>query len=439
VPAVGGTRFVPAPDPVAADYLLLGLRFDQHMPGLVDGYFGPADLKARADTEQKRSPTRLRDDVAALSDRVAREIEEADRREWLAAQLDALDAHARALGGDALPYIEYVERCMGFPPRRHHEAEFEEAVAEIDDVLPGPGSVAERLEAWDRELEVPVERIPSMAEWLLDRFRQRASGDFGLPDRESIRLQIVRDQPWIAYCWYEGGRRSRVDINVDLPVTASDLIVTIAHEAYPGHHLESAWKEADLVDRRRWLESSLILTNTPQGPVSEGLARFGTRFASPLDQRAGLLVELFERAGMAVAADRARAADMAEKAVALIAPRDVLEAATDEAALKRHADGVSHDEALTYLREVGRYAPDVAAKRLEFIEDPLSRLYVFAYERGEALVTRWVETAEAPDRVGRFGRLLHELVTPGRLLADPGGERRPAPAGEPAVRRATPS
>ena len=49
-------RTVPAPDPVARDYVLLGLRLDQHLPGLVDGYFGPADLKAQVDMEQLRSP-----------------------------------------------------------------------------------------------------------------------------------------------------------------------------------------------------------------------------------------------------------------------------------------------------------------------------------------------------------------------------------------------
>ena len=46
VPAVGGTRQVPEPDPIAADYLRLGLRLDQHAPGTVDGFFGPAALKA---------------------------------------------------------------------------------------------------------------------------------------------------------------------------------------------------------------------------------------------------------------------------------------------------------------------------------------------------------------------------------------------------------
>jgi hypothetical protein len=417
VPAVGGTRLIAAPDPIAAAYVTLGLRLDQHMPGLVDGYYGPADLKARVDIDQLRSPRRLIDDVAALTETVAAEIDDPARRAWLTAQLHALDGHARAIAGEALPYVDYVARCMGFAPRRHADSEFDGAVATVDAVLPGPGSVAERLEAWDRQLAIPVDRIPAVADWLLGLFRERAGRDFGLPDDESIRLEIVRDQPWIAYDWYEGGRRSRVDLNVDLSVTAPDLIVTIAHEAYPGHHLEYAWKETELVDGRGRLEASIILTNTPEGPVSEGLARYGTRFASPLDERAGLIVELFDRAGMAVAGDRAAAGELAEKAVALIGPRNVLEAATDEAALRRHADGASHDEALAYLQEVGRYPEEVARKRLEFIEDPLSRLYVFAYEEGEALVATWVEQAEAPDQVGRFGTLLREQVTPGRLLA----------------------
>ena len=44
-PALGGERTVPAPDAVAADYVLLALRLGQRIEGLVDGYFGPADIK----------------------------------------------------------------------------------------------------------------------------------------------------------------------------------------------------------------------------------------------------------------------------------------------------------------------------------------------------------------------------------------------------------
>ena len=55
VPAVGGTRTVPEPDAIAIDHLLLGLRTDQHVPGLVDAYHGPASLKAQVELEAKRA------------------------------------------------------------------------------------------------------------------------------------------------------------------------------------------------------------------------------------------------------------------------------------------------------------------------------------------------------------------------------------------------
>ena len=106
--------------------------------------------------------------------------------------------------------------------------------------------------------------------------------------------------------------------------------------------------------------------------------------------------------------------------MALEGPRHRLAASRGNAALMRHADGASHDEVLAYLQDAGGYAPKVAAKLLEFIEHPLWRTYVFVYNEGEALLRRWVEAAPAPERVARFGRLLHEQVTPGRLLAELG-------------------
>jgi hypothetical protein len=419
-PALGATRRIPAPDPIAADYLLLGLRLDQQIPGLVDSYSGPADLKARADLEQRRAPARLLEDIAALADRVERDVDEDDRRDWMLAQLRALDAHTRAVAGEPLPYIEYVERSLGYPPSRHADEEFDDAAAAIDDLLPGDGSILDRLDAWDRAIEIPPSEIPAVSDWLLDRFRERARQDFGLPPGETVRLTTARDQPWMAYHRYLGGGRSTVEVNVDLPVSAHDLVVTLGHEVYPGHHLEASWREVDLLHERGRLEVSMILSTTPESPVSEGLARYGTRFASPLDERAELLIEVLERAGSPVVADRGAARDVAERTVRLAAPRERLEAATDEAALRLHHDGASPEDVMRYLREVGRYRDPVASKRLAFIDDPLSRLYVFAYETGEALVAAWVETAEAPDQVGRFGRLLHEQVTPGRLLAESG-------------------
>ena len=67
---------------------------------------------------------------------------------------------------------------------------------------------------------------------------------------------------------------------------------------------------------------------------------------------------------------------------------------------------------LAYLQDVGRYTPATAAKRLEFIEHPLWRTYVFVYAEGEALLARWVDAVPDDERPARFGRLLHEQLTP---------------------------
>ena len=417
VPAVGGTREVPAPDPIATDYLLLALRLDQRVPGLVDGYFGPASLKAQVDLEQHRAPARLRDDAVALRERVAGEVSETDRRAWLDAQLVALEAQAAALAGEPLPYPEHVARCMGFAPPRRPDQAFAQARAAIDEILPGDAPIADRLAAWDAGLEIRVDRLPAVIDWLVERFRARASIDFGLPNGEGLTVNLVRDQPWSGYNWFDGGRRSRVDINTDLPVRAPDLVHTVAHETYPGHHLEHAWKEAELVDGRRRLEASILLINTPECLISEGLADLGVRFAVPADDHVDLLVELFERAGLVAGRDVA-GRDVAERAVALAAPRRVLAAVRGNAAFLRHADGASHDEVRDYLRDVGGFAPAVAEKRLEFIEHPLWRTYVFVYAEGHDLLARWLEAVPAGERTGRFGRLLREQVTPASILAE---------------------
>ena len=200
---------------------------------------------------------------------------------------------------------------------------------------------------------------------------------------------IVRDRAWIAYCWYLGGRRSRLEINVDLPVTAPDLIVTLGHEGYPGHHLEGAWKETDLVDGHR----AGGVDDPDQHARGTGQRRAGPLWHPvrlPARRRAELLLELFDRAGLTVAADPAAAREIAERAVRLIVPRNPSmrdrRGRTSTARRWRRREDV-----LAYLRDVGRYPGEVAAKRLEFIDDPLSRLYVFAYDQGEELVARWVE------------------------------------------------
>lgn len=420
VPAVGGTRSVSAPDPVARDYVLLALRLDLHLPGTVDGYYGPADLKARVDMEQLRPAVRLADDAAELRARLVAEVPEVDRRHWLDLQLRALETQARAQAGVSLPYVDHVRRCFAYGPVRRPGSRFAEAAAALDALLPGPGALADRLAAEDESWTIEPGRVARVVDVLVTRYRERATRLFGLPEGEELRVTLVRNQPWSGYSWYDGGFRSRVAINLDLPIRLPGLVGIVAHETYPGHHLEHAHKEQALVEAQGRLEASVLLLNTPECLISEGLAELGRDMAVPPADRADLLVELAPLAGLALADDPAALRAAADRRAAIADARAILEEAVVNAALLRHEDGWPIDAVRGYLVEVARVEPGVADKRLEFIEHPLWRTCVFVYAEGEALLRRWLDAAPAADRVAWFGRLLREPLTPPAIEAELG-------------------
>jgi hypothetical protein len=419
-PAVGGEREVHVPDPVARDYLLLALRLDQRIAGLVDGYFGPADLKALVDMEQLRSPTRLAEDAATLRARLPAEVEEPDRRRWLDVQLVALEAQAGALAGDGLPYLEHVTACFDHRPTRTPEAVFDAAAAELDALLPGEGPLAPRITAWDDRFTIPVERVRRVVDALLPGFRRRAEALFGLPDGEDLAVSLVRGQPWSGYNWYDGGRRSRVDLNTDLPIRAADLLSVLPHETYPGHHLEHAWHEAHLVDGLGRMEASVLCINTPECLLSEGLADLGRRFAVPADEEAAILAEVYRLVGFPDLGDAARVRATAERQVAISRALTAVRGVAGNAALMLHADGAPRAEVLAYLERRLLATPERAAKRLEFISHPLWRAYVFVYFEGERLLRRWLEMVPAAQQPARFRRLLVEQLTPSAILEEIG-------------------
>ena len=417
--AVGGVREVPVPDAIARDYLLLALRLDQHVPGTVDGYFGPASLKAQADMEQLRSPARLAEDAGALRARLADEIpEDAARRHWLDLQLVALETLARTAAGEAIPYLDQVTRCFAFTPSRRPDARFAAAAAALDSLLDGSGSLAERLAAEDARWTVPPDRVTAVVDALVPRYRAWAAHHYPMPPDEDLRVSLVHDQPWSGYNWYDGGYRSRVDFNLDLPVRLPSFIGTVAHETYPGHHLEHARKEQVLVEELGHLEASVLVINSPECLISEGLANLGRELVVPPDDRPALLAELASVAGLDLADDPRTLEEAAARQALIASHRETLDEARLNAALMLHDEGLSRDEVLAYLVDVGRFAPAMAAKRLEFIEHPLWRLYIYVYFEGEQLLRRWLHLVPEADRPARFGRLLAEPLSPRSIQAE---------------------
>src|SRR5262249_48876745 len=151
---------------------------------------------------------------------------------------------------------------------------------------------------------------------------------------EDSYLELVTNEPWAAFNYYEGDLRSRVVINTDLPVWSHRLPHLVAHELYPGHHTEHAGKEQALVRDHGYLEESILLTGTPQSLVSEGIAECAPEIAFGEGYHARA-AELLHPLGIHYDAERA---ERRHRALHLL--REV----ADNMAFLLNADGRPRDE-----------------------------------------------------------------------------------------------
>src|SRR5437764_12453714 len=178
---------------VVERYIVLGLELGRHIDGMVDAYYGPADLKERVDAAPPVAPVRLAADARQLLADLERGDGDIDahRRHWIAAQVNGLRVTAERLAGQAIGYSDEVEACYGVRPRWVEEDELAEAHRRLDAVLPGSGGVALRLQEWEERQVVPVERLDAAVRALADDLRQRTTGLFALPEGDHIEWELV--------------------------------------------------------------------------------------------------------------------------------------------------------------------------------------------------------------------------------------------------------
>jgi hypothetical protein len=377
----------------AERYLRLGLQLGRHVEGIVDAYYGPPELAAAVDAEPPVDPRALVSAAEALLD----ELEDS----WLRDQVVGLRTYAGALAGEAGSYADEVQGCYGVRPTHTDEAVFSAAHEELEELLPGDGPLAERYELWRNSSLVPTEQVERTVAAVIEEARAWTRGLVELATGEGVVLEIVRDKPWWAFCDYLGDLRSRIAVNVDLPMSALELLRLTMHETYPGHHTERSSKEHLLVRGRGLLEETLVLVPTPQSLVSEGIAERAPNVLLEGDGRAALAAVIHD-AGIEF--DLAHALAV-ERALEPCTWADV------NAALMLHDAGASEAEAQAYLERWGLMTPKLATHLIRFFTEPTSRTYVMNYSAGRELCRSYV--AGEPER---FRRLLTDQVRVRDLL-----------------------
>ena len=385
---------------VITSYLELCLRLGRHVNGLVDSYYGPPEISARIEAEELREPSRLVADAAVLLTSLDDSGLDESRRRWLRSQLGGLETVARKLAGEEVAYEDEVESCYGVRPRWTDEEAFESAHRELDDALPGTGSLADRYQAWRENDSLEGEELAAVYQALLEDFRARTKALVGLPDAEDVEVHYVSDKPWAAYNYYLGGLRSRIEVNTEAPLTPSFVVELAAHEAYPGHHTEHAWKEQVRVRDGGELEESAQMIGTPSALISEGIAGLAAEILLG-DEEQEVTAKHVVNTAVAYHPGVSRAVQKAAVPLGRVA---------GNAALMLHTRGASTEEAIEYLMHWGLRSRGRAEQAIRFINDPVWRSYVSTYTDGYDLCREFVDG----DPV-RFKRLLTEQLTPADL------------------------
>ena len=390
----------------AKSFVELALQIDKHLPGYVDAYYGPVEIREPVDAKGKVPLDELSSTLDQIIDSTHQDEKlTEERREYLSAELKAMQTTLRILKGEEIGIVEETQGLYGLTPIWTEESVFEEAHQDLEYLLPGSGPLAERMESFREKTIVPQESLKSIVRNIADDFRHRTLEVIALPEDETLEFSFVQDKPWRAYNHYLGECLSRIDINIDLPWYAFGLPHIIAHETYPGHHTEHAVKEKELYREGGHLEHCVILSNAPSAVISEGIAEIALEIVATPEEIAQILHSILEQAGL-------KEVDGLQMYQINEAMRPLSKVLINRVLLL-HSEDASDDKVVNYGIRYGLLNEQQSRKALEFLKDPLWRSYASLYPLGYELIQDFLSRGE--DKTERFLRLIREPMTTSQL------------------------
>lgn len=392
------TAVAPEFDKLIEDYIRLAFRLDKHISGLVDAYYGPETLRSEVAAEQPLSLDRL----AGL----AAELEQAFvphdnlRGSFLRRQVQALRAQIADTSSDhrAYDYVTLVNQMLDVEARPVPDANIEAYQSDVRKLLLGLGYRQEpkdAIAAWETDNRISGDSLFDFCHREVGVLQLATQKRLPyLPAKEMATIEGVTDKPWGAYNWYLGNYISRIELNLDVPMTRQSALGLLRHEIYPGHHTDHSIHERVCYREQNRLEVSIKLLNTPDCPIVEGLADVSY-----------LLLDQHSRDNQAEQLHRTL--------------NDLRRAAGVNAALLYHQQGGSLEAAIAYRMRVGWVDERRATQAMKFVLHPLWRGYTFTYWAGGNLVEQAITAARKVGQVEALCRLLYtELLTPTMLRAE---------------------
>ena len=396
-------------DTIAEGYVKLVLDVGQHDADYVDAYYGPPEWKAAAAQSRQPLPS-LATRAATLLRQLDATPEPSDemlrlRRQYLGRQLSSASARLRMLQGGRLTFDEESRALYDAVAPTHPESHFQAIVARLEQRFPGDGPLVDRFEAYRQAFVIPKDRLDRVFRTAIDACRERSARHLTLPGSESFTVEYVTGKTWSGYNWYQGGFRSLIQVNTDLPIYIDRAIDLACHEGYPGHHVYNALLEKHLVRDRGWLEFTVYPLFSPQSLIAEGTANYGIAVAFPGDERVRFERDvLFPAAGL----DPARASEYYE----VHALTEKLSYAGNEAARQYLNGKIDREAAAAWLEKYALMSRARAEQRVRFMDQ--YRSYVINYNLGQDMVREYVERHAQADP-GRRWQVFERLLSSPRL------------------------
>jgi hypothetical protein len=399
-------------DAIAERYVRLQLAIGVHDADHVGWYYGPPQWRTQAEAERssiaalKPVADRLLADARASS---AQATDPPTQRRWrfLLAHLEAARFRLDQLSGVKLSFDEEARRLFGVVPALQPLESYDPVLARIDALVPGPGPLSERVEAFRNRFAVPRDRVAAVMQAAVEECRRRTREHIDLPSGDAFTLDLVEGTGWSGNNLYRGNARGTIQVNIDFPMIADRVIELACHESYPGHHTHVSLLDERLVRQRGWIEYSVFPLFGPLGFIAEGEASNAYAVAFPADERVRFeSTVLYPLAGLDPGeAPRLRA--LTAELGQLPGARLTID--------RLYLDGkVDRARALALLQKYQLVSPAFAEKILVFAEK--YRSYVINYGLGEMAVRDSLRR-RGDDEVTRW-RALEALISEPSLPAD---------------------
>jgi len=261
------------------DFLLLALRIDKHIKGYVDFYIGPEKLRQIVDHESLTAPNTLLNDSNNLIKQLGTQGYSKERERYIEKLLVAMKTSIEILIGSEISIKDQFNKLYDVYLQPVNESKLYDLKEEFNQAYEGYGSLEERMNELRVRRKVPKSDVFVLFKKALNIVKNRTKELFAnlLPKNEHIIIDLIgnkntNEAKWSYYNWYLGNYTSRIEVNPNYNMYWSSLLSAAAHEGYPGHHTEFIIKEQCLYRKNFQFEHSILLLNSPNLIISEGIA-----------------------------------------------------------------------------------------------------------------------------------------------------------------------